>query len=379
MTTPAAEAVSRRLGAAVRGLSGAWYGRHMASAERAIRARLPLVDLVLEVRDARAPASSSFEPLLRRRGPLEPDRRAVVLLNKADLADPSETEGWVAYIKKQRRCSCVAVNSHSRESIKEVLKVVQARMREIKHGDSNCTGTALLVGIPNVGKSAIVNAIHQIGRIAAAEKGKLKHAIVSSHPGETRDIRGYKIASHPNIYVLDTPGVLSPRFADDGSGPRLALTGAIKDSLLEDYDTAQLLLAIVNSGKEYRKWEKLNKAGDSFSCGNTITPRGHNSKEQYASDHTQDSVVKAVRQVLFETISSFNGDLGQVDELRRLIGHQLVNLQQVFKVLTEPSENICKPIATKLVNLYRTGRLGRYTLEHVPDVRQEVVAELPTA
>jgi mitochondrial GTPase 1 len=92
MTTPAAEAVSRRLGAAVRGLSGAWYGRHMASAERAIRARLPLVDLVLEVRDARAPASSSFEPLLRRRGPLEPDRRAVVLLNKADLADPSETE-----------------------------------------------------------------------------------------------------------------------------------------------------------------------------------------------------------------------------------------------------------------------------------------------
>nr|ACN26801.1 unknown [Zea mays] len=93
MTTPAAEAVSRRLGAAVRGLSGAWYGRHMASAERAIRARLPLVDLVLEVRDARAPASSSFEPLLRRRGPLEPDRRAVVLLNKADLADPSETEG----------------------------------------------------------------------------------------------------------------------------------------------------------------------------------------------------------------------------------------------------------------------------------------------
>lgn len=106
-----------------------------------------------------------------------------------------------------------------------MLKVVQARMREIKHGDSNCTGTALLVGIPNVGKSAIVNAMHQIGRIAAAEKGKLKHAIVSSHPGETRDIRGYKVASHPNIYVLDTPGVLSPRFADDGSGPRLALTG----------------------------------------------------------------------------------------------------------------------------------------------------------
>lgn len=155
MTAAAAEAVSRRLGAAVRDLSGAWYGRRMAAAERAIRARLPLVDLVLEVRDARVPASSSFEPLRRRRGPLEPDRRRVVLLNKADLADPSETEvirprptlrclcaahwgeltaasefrcprllvvvqEWVAYIKKQTSCPCVAVNSHSRESIKEV-------------------------------------------------------------------------------------------------------------------------------------------------------------------------------------------------------------------------------------------------------------------
>lgn len=84
--------------------------------------------------------------------------------------------------------------------------------------------------------------------------------------------------------------------------------------------------------------------------------------------------MKAVRQVLFETVSCFNGDLGQVDGLRRLIGHQLVNLQEVFKVSTESSEDMCKLIATKLLNLYRTGRLGHYTLEHVPDVRQEVVA-----
>ena len=91
MAAAAAEAASRRLGAALRGISGAWYGRHMAAAERAIRTRLPLVDLVLEVRDARVPASSAFEPL-RSRGPLEPDGRQVVVLNKADLADPSVTE-----------------------------------------------------------------------------------------------------------------------------------------------------------------------------------------------------------------------------------------------------------------------------------------------
>ncbi|OEL29600.1 DAR GTPase 2, mitochondrial, partial [Dichanthelium oligosanthes] len=289
----AAEAVSRRLGAAVRELSGAWYGRHMAAAECAIRTRLPLVDLVLEVRDARAPASSAFEPL-RRRGSLEPDGRRVVVLNKADLADPSETEKWVAYMTKHRSCPCIAVNSHNKESIKELLSVVRLRIREIKHGESDCTGTVLLVGIPNVGKSAMVNAMHEIGRIAAAEKGKLKHAIVSSHPGETRDISGYKVASHPNIYVLDTPGVLSPRFANDDSGPRLALTGAIKGSLLEEYDIAQFLLAVLNSREEYREWENLNQAGDSFSSGHANTSRSHNKKRQYVSDHTQVSVPKSL-------------------------------------------------------------------------------------
>lgn len=84
--------------------------------------------------------------------------------------------------------------------------------------------------------------------------------------------------------------------------------------------------------------------------------------------------MKAVRQVLFETVSSFNGDLGEVDEFRRLIGHQLVNMHEIFEVSTESSEDVCKTIAVKLLNLYRTGRLGRYTLEHVPDVRQELVS-----
>lgn len=73
-----------------------------------------------------------------------------------------------------------------------------------------------------------------------------------------------------------------------------AFAGAIKDSFLEEYDIAQFLLAIVNSGKEYRKWEKLNKAGDTFSCGSTITSKGHNNKGQYASDHTQVNAVKSL-------------------------------------------------------------------------------------
>ncbi|TVU31594.1 hypothetical protein EJB05_23286, partial [Eragrostis curvula] len=362
------EALSRRLSAAVRGLSGAWYGRHMAAAERAIRTRLPLVDLVLEVRDARIPASSAFELLSRRT--LEHDGRRVVVLNKADLADPSETKKWVAYIN-QRSCSCVPVNSHNRESIKALLNIVQSRIREIKHAESNCTGTVLLVGIPNVGKSAIVNAMHQIGRIGAAEKGKLKQAIVNSHPGETRDITGYKVASHPNIYVLDTPGVLSPTFANDDSGSRLALTGAIRDSLLEEYDIAQFLLAVLNSKEEYCKWENLNQVADNFSCDAVC---GSNTKKrQYVSDHTQDFIVKAVRKVLFESVSFCKEDLGKGDEFRRLIESQIMSLREIFKISTEPSDDMHKPVALKLLNLYRTGRLGHYTLDHVPDVNQDVL------
>jgi len=184
----------------------------------------------------------------------------------------------------------------------------------------------------------------------------------------------YKVASHPNIYVLDTPGVLSPRFANDDSGPGLALTGAIKGSLLDEYDIAQFLLAVVNSREEYRRWENLNEAGDTNSNDNANTSRSHSKKRQYVSDHTQDFVVKAVRQVLFETISSFKGDLGKEDELRRLIDGQFVSLQVAFKVSTESSEDVGKSIALKLLNLYRTGRLGHYTLDHVPDVRQELAA-----
>jgi len=94
--------------------------------------------------------------------------------------------------------------------------------------------------------------------------------------------------------VLDTPGVLSPRFANDDSGPGLALTGAITGSLLDEYDIAQFLLAVVNSREEYRRWENLNEAGDTNSNDNANTSRSHSKKRQYVSDHTQVSVSKSL-------------------------------------------------------------------------------------
>lgn len=88
----------------------------------------------------------------------------------------------------------------------------------------------------------------------------------------------------------------------------------------------------------------------------------------------QDFIVKAVRQVLFETTVSFQGDLGNENELRRLVDSQFTSLQNAFRLSAESSEDMNKRVAIKLLNLYRTGRLGHYTLDHVPEVRHEVVA-----
>jgi ribosome biogenesis GTPase A len=97
----------------------------------------------------------------------------------------------------------------------------------------------------------------------------------------------FQVASHPNIYVLDTPGVLSPVFFNDESGPLLALTGAIKDSMMQEFEIAQFLLAILNSRETYKKWENMNQAGDMPSFSHAMSSSSHHNKRQYASDHTQ--------------------------------------------------------------------------------------------
>ncbi|XP_020575157.1 DAR GTPase 2, mitochondrial isoform X3 [Phalaenopsis equestris] len=313
---------SKRLSSVVKEIGrkkgdGGWYGPHMAASERAIRERIPMVDLVLEVRDARIPMASAFKSAWHDMD----SSRHMIILNKMDLADCSLTEDqksgmmigrakkigglyyfeetvlskkkeWTVHFQKQNHI-CLGVNSHNNESINQLLNAVKKRTRDLKVGEiqNTSTATVLLVGIPNVGKSAIANSMHLIGRIDAAEKGKLKHAVVSPQPGETRDIRSYKIASHPNIYVFDTPGVLSAEIADDDSGSKLALAGAIKDSLIGEYNLARFLLAVLSSSDVYKSWEGLKRAWDQVLLSNTQTGKFVDSdqkrRRQYESDHTQ--------------------------------------------------------------------------------------------
>ncbi|XP_043715760.1 DAR GTPase 2, mitochondrial [Telopea speciosissima] len=367
----ATAALARCLGDAVK-KAGAnkgpgWFTTHMAAASRAILERIPLVDFTLEVRDARIPISSAYEDLRD----FSSSSTRIIVLNKMDLADRLQTQEWLKHFGEQN-CICYGINSHNKDNIKEFLNFLQARVRELnKLGQPKHTITMMLVGIPNVGKSALANSLHQIGRISAAEKGRLKRTIVSPVPGETKDISSLKIASHPNIYILDTPGVLPPEILDAEVGAKLALTGAIKDCLVEEQELAQYFLAIFNSSDVYKQWKNLpSEENDRSSEDHKVkllgTPEADiRRRKQYPTDHTQDCVVRSVRRTLFETVSSFKGNLENEEEMGELIEAQFVALREVFHVPLGSDEDGIYKVAMKLLNLYRTGRLGHYTLDAI--------------
>ncbi|XP_074382439.1 DAR GTPase 2, mitochondrial isoform X2 [Apium graveolens] len=310
-----------------------WYTPHMAAASRAIANRIPLVDIVVQVRDARIPFSSTFEHLN-----VSNSSKQIILLNKMDLANRSQTKKWTRYLEEQRYVCC-EVNSHNKESIKGFLNLLQSEVKELKrNGQSSHTTTVMLVGIPNSGKSALANALHQIGRISAEEKGRLKHAAVSPNPGETKEISSFKIASHPNIFVLDTPGVLPPDIIDDEVCSKLALTGAIADSLVGELKLAQYFLAILSTSEEYKKWVKLPRiktkilTGDQQGNYSTVS-EGKMGPKKHVPDHTQDSIVNDVRRTLFETVSSFSENLEDGENFAELYKLHLMGLHKAFQVV----------------------------------------------
>ncbi|KAL9455397.1 hypothetical protein AB3S75_010758 [Citrus x aurantiifolia] len=339
--------LAREIGTAVsQKKGGGWYGPHMAAAARAIADRMPLVDIILEVRDARIPFSSEFDQL-RNHHPFSSSRR-ILVLNKMDLASPTQFKEWIAFFNQQN-CPSFGVNSHNKDNVKEFLKFLQAHVRNLRKSDydaSSDTVTVMLLGIPNVGKSALANSLHQIGRITAAEKGKLRHATVSPQPGETKDIYSLKIASHPNIYVLDTPGILPPEIHDVEVCSKLALTGAIRDSLVGEKELAQYFLDQSSGSESGMIWKRQNP-----------------------TDHTQDFMVQKVRKSLYEIMSCFNRNLDHEKDLVKLIEAEFKALREAFQIPMDSGEDADSKVASKLLNLYRTGRLGHYTLDHLPKRR----------
>ncbi|XP_021751747.1 DAR GTPase 2, mitochondrial-like [Chenopodium quinoa] len=365
--------MAKRVGDTVRKMAGdgkSLYTPFMAAASNAVSQRIASVDFVLDLRDARIPLSSECE-LLRRLSSSSSSRR-IVVLNKVDLASRSNVKEWTRYFERES-FPTFGVNSHNKDNIQEFLGFLQSQVRALKKAEpERHTITMMLVGIPNVGKSALANSLHHIGRISAAEKGNLKHAVVSPIPGETKGICSLKVASHPSIYILDTPGILPPQLIDVEVCAKLALTGALRDNLAGEKALAQYFLSVLNFNHEYQKWEKLSTFELPNSGNNdNVLPRigsfeNKTSTPEIITDHTQDSVVLSVRRSLFEAVTSFRGNLREEEELLRLIKAEFDVLKKAFKLPTGPEEDIEHKVAVKLLNLFRTGRLGHYILDSIP-------------
>lgn len=208
-----------------------WFPGHMAKTRRAISANLKLVDAVAELIDARAPLSSRNPEI----DTLTARKPRIVLLNKCDLADANATAAWVSYLKSEN-VTALAVDCKSGKGLNKLMPTLKATvLRELmekreRSGMGGAPIRMMILGIPNVGKSSLIN------RLAGGKRAK-----VEDRPGVTRTKQWVKLQD--NTELLDMPGVLWPKFEDQSAAIRLAFTGAISDDILDIETLAMKLLS----------------------------------------------------------------------------------------------------------------------------------------
>lgn len=277
-----------------------WFPGHMTKTKRQIQASLKLVDAVAEIIDARIPVSSRNPDL----DSIIQNKHRVVLMNKCDMADPSSTQKWINYFKNN---GIVAIPIDCKtgrginkfvSSVNEVLK--EKIEKQKAKGLLNPTVRVMIVGIPNVGKSTFINRISKNRKAKAEDK-----------PGVTRGNQWFTI--NKGFEVLDTPGVLWPKFEDKIVGERLAFTGAVKDQIM---DTELLAMRLL----DFLKVEKNPIFVERFKLQNEP----------------------------IENIESY--------ELLELIGRKRGMLISGGEIDTERA-------AIMLLDEYRSAKLGKYTFE----------------
>lgn len=206
-----------------------WYPGHMNRARNQLEDKLGLIDVLVEVLDSRIPASSR-NPMIEK---LVGSKPHIIILNKADLADPVLTKKWTEKLNQPNKYILALDSLHNtnmQKLIALIKKAAAEKTRKLEaRGASNPTIRIALAGIPNCGKSTIINRL--VGRNVAE---------VGNKPGVTKGQRWLKTSS--NIQVLDTPGILWPKFSDEEVGYKLAALGAIKDSIFHADDVALFVL-----------------------------------------------------------------------------------------------------------------------------------------
>ena len=206
-----------------------WYPGHMTKAKRQMQEDIKLIDLVIELVDARIPLSSRNPDI----DELGKNKYRLILMNKADLADKEQTKKWAEYFKS-KGFFVVSLDARTKNSMKSITDIVMEACKEKierdrKRGIKNRPVRAMVVGIPNVGKSTFINSY--AGKACAKTGNK---------PGVTKGKQWIRL--NKNVELLDTPGILWPKFEDQMVGLRLALIGSIKDEILNIDELAMELI-----------------------------------------------------------------------------------------------------------------------------------------
>ena len=214
-----------------------WYPGHMTKAKRQMQEDIKLIDLVVEIVDARIPHSSRNPDI----DELGKNKYRLILMNKADLADKKATDKWMAYFKS-KGYFVVSLDARSKNGMKSITDIIMEACKEkierdLKRGIKNRPVRAMVVGIPNVGKSTFINSY--AGKACAKTGNK---------PGVTKGKQWIRL--NKNVELLDTPGILWPKFEDQMVGLRLALIGSIKDEILNTDELAIELIKFLLS--EYK-------------------------------------------------------------------------------------------------------------------------------
>ena len=287
-----------------------WYPGHMAKTKRQIIEDLKLVDIVVEILDARIPISSQnpdIQEYIKNKNKIE-------VLNKSDLADEKQTNNWVKYFEKNN-IPAVITDSNSGKGIRDVIKMIQIVSKESKEkfaqkGRVGKNIRVLVLGIPNVGKSSFINRI-----------SKKTSARVGNKPGVTRQKQWIRVEE--GIELMDTPGVLWPKFENETVAMNLAFTGTIKDDVLEKTEIAfELLKFLVNNYKT-------------------------NLSERYKLENKIDEIMNSS-----EDIDDNDKYLSILDTIAKKRG----TIVSGGRVDYEKVSNI-------LLDEFRSGKLGRITLE----------------
>ena len=226
-----------------------WYPGHMTKAKRAMSEDIKIIDIVIEMLDARAPMATSNPDIEK----LAVGKSRIIILNKADMADERVNKEWLNYYES-KSCLCMTLDSRKNQFTKKLMPLIEIaakekRERDLKRGIKNRPVRTMITGIPNVGKSTLINSI--VGKAMAKTGNK---------PGVTKGNQWIRI--NKSVELLDTPGILWPKFEDEHTGEMIAFIGSINDMIVDTTELASAFIEWCFKNDESLLKERYDIAGN---------------------------------------------------------------------------------------------------------------------